>query len=424
MSDAHTEESASGVGHALRAFRHREFRIFWGAALVSNAGQWLQNLTIPFVLFRLTGSEAWIGLATFVQFIPGVLLGPTGGALADRYERRRVLIFTQIGAAGVALAMWGYWSSGGREPVAILALTAGAGLFNGINIPSWQAFVPSLIPRDDLSSAITLNSVQFNLARALGPAIGGVVLARLGPGAAFLMNAMSFAFVLTALVVIGRIAAGRSIPATTSTTSIREGFIEALSYIRTQTGIYVSILTTIAIGLFGMPVIQFVVVYADELYKVDTTAFGFLSAATGIGAIAAAPIVSGMFGEISRATIVRWALPVYAVAIFTFGISPNYTVGFIALIVAGAGFLAIVATGNTAVQSIVTDRLRGRVISVRVMLFTLALPIGGLVQGLTADAIGARPVVAAAGIMLVGASIVFATRPDLLARLDDPPDNS
>ena len=110
-----TDQPTGGMSHAMRAFRHREYRLFWGAALISNAGQWLQNITIPYVLFDLTGRESWVGLATFVQFIPGVLLGPAGGALADRFERRRVLFFTQLGAAFMALLLWAYWVSGGRS---------------------------------------------------------------------------------------------------------------------------------------------------------------------------------------------------------------------------------------------------------------------------------------------------------------------
>ncbi len=408
--------------HALRAFRHRRFGIFWSAALISNAGQWLQNLTIPYVLFELTGRELWVGLATFCQFLPVMALGPLGGALADRHDRRRVLLVTQVALALCALALWASWTADLRSPAWILTLTAAGGVASGLMIPSWQAFVPSLVPREDLASAITLNSTQFNAARALGPTVGGVLLATLGAGWAFLLNAVSFIVVIAALVAIGR--AGPATAALArSTASVRQGFGEALAYVAARPGIVVGIVVAVLVGALGNPVLQFTVVYAEDVYDVGPVAFGVLSASLGVGAILATPLVSGMLGDIPRGSVVRVALPLYGLAVAAFGASTTLAMGVATLMAAGAGFLAVISVTNTAVQAIVTDRLRGRVMAVRIMSFTAAYPIGGLIQGVAADALSPRPVVTTAGLLLTAAGLVLATRPGLLERLDDPSDD-
>ena len=191
-----------GFRQGMRAMRHRDFRIFFIGAIISNSGSWLQNLAVPFVLFELTGKAIWVGLAGFAQFIPSFVLGPLGGALADGNDRRKVLLATQTAMAAAAFLLWGVWVLDWREPALILVIVALTGVFAGLNIPSWQAFVPALVPREDLASAITLNSTQFNAARAIGPALAGVLLAVAGPAWAFFLNGLSFIAVLVALAMV------------------------------------------------------------------------------------------------------------------------------------------------------------------------------------------------------------------------------
>ena len=191
-----------GFRQGMRAMRHRDFRIFFIGAIISNSGSWLQNLAVPFVLFELTGKAIWVGLAGFAQFIPSFFLGPVGGALADGNDRRKVLLATQTAMAAAAFLLWGVWVLDWREPALILVIVALTGVFAGLNIPSWQAFVPALVPREDLASAITLNSTQFNAARAIGPALAGVLLAVAGPAWAFFLNGLSFVAVLVALAMV------------------------------------------------------------------------------------------------------------------------------------------------------------------------------------------------------------------------------
>jgi MFS family permease len=408
----------AGLGHALRAFRHRDYRVFWAGALVSNSGTWLQAITIPYVMLELTGRAIWVGIAAFGTFVPAVILGPLGGSVADRHDRRRVLIAGQSAAAVIALALWAAWALGLRSPVAIVAIAALGGAAQGLTIPAWQAFVPSLVPLGDLASAISLNSLQFNAARAIGPAVAGALLATFGAGAAFLLNGLSFVAVLAALALV------RQRPPATPRppVGVVRGFVDSLAYIRAQPGIALAIVIAAIVAFLGYPAVQFAVVFARLVYDAGPVAVGLLTGVIGVGAVAAAPLVSGAFGDLSRATVVRWALPCYGLALLVFGTSTTVAQGAVGLFLAGAGFLAIVATTNTAVQAIVADRIRGRVMATRIMSFTAAFPLGALVQSALADVVGPRPVVSAAAVVLLVAAAALIAVPGLLDRLDDPPD--
>lgn len=396
------------------AFQSRDYAIFWLGALVSNAGTWLQNITIPYVLFQLTDSALWVGLGTFSLSMPAMLVGPIGGAFADRYDRRRVLTVTQGTMAVMAALFWLYWALDGRTPWVILVLTATTGVVNGLNIPSWQAFVPGLVPRAHLSSAITLNSLQFNAARAVGPAVGGVVLATLGPGWAFALNGVSFAFVLAALQVVR---ARYERPREYVHISVVRGFIEAIDYIKAHRGILTAILVAVVVGFFGNPVTQFTVIFAEDVFDKGATGVGVLSASLGVGAMLMAPIAGS--DRWHRSYLVKWGLFAYGTAIVCFALSPNIIFAAVSVLFAGGAFLICVSVTNTAVQTIVSDRMRGRVMAARVMSFTASYPLGSLLQGALAEAFGARETVAGAGCALLVAALVLVAKPARLQLLDD-----
>jgi MFS family permease len=408
-----------GLRHAVRAFPHRDFAIFWTGALASNTGSWVQNLAVPYVLYQLTESAFWVGLATFTQFIPVMVLGPLAGSVADRFDRRKVLLVTQSLMALSAVALWLAWTGGVRDAWAILALVAVAGVFGGINIPSWQSFVNDLVPREDLLSAVTLNSLQFNAARALGPGIAGILIATLGVGWAFFLNAVSYAFVLLALALVRNRQVAR-------TSALSGGFLRqfrrAITYTRGQPGIMVGMLAAVLVAALGNPIFQFTVVFAAEVFRVGPIGLSALNVSLGVGAVLAAPIVSGWDASFSRAALTRWALLVYGGAVLAFALAPTYVVGLLALVVVGGGFLVVISSTNTAVQVIVADHMRGRVMALRIMAFTGAYPIGALLQGAIADRIGPRPTVAGAGVLMVAAALWLGYRRDLLARLDDDHD--
>lgn len=404
-----------GLGDSLRALRHRNFALFWWGALVSNTGMWVQNVTVPFVVFELTGSAAWVGFAGFAQLFPAWLMGPAGGSIADRFPRRNVLLVSQAAMAVVAFLLWAVWTAGVRSPWAVVGLVAVSGLIGGLNIGAWQAFVSELVPREDLLNAVTLNSAQFNAARAFGPAVGGVVLAVLGPGWAFFINGVSFAAVIAALLLIR---VPRLAEADGSRPRVLADLAATVRYVRRMPGILVCIAVVLALGLFGSPVFTLIVVFADEVWQVDAAAFGLLSASLGIGAVLGTPLVAGPGSGLQRSRLAGSALFVYGGALMAFALAPGFWAGAAALMVAGGGYLAIASTLNTTIQLQVDERMRGKVLALYVMGLTGTAPIGSLIQGWAADVIGPRPtvVVAGASFLVIAVLLRFTGR---LGRLDE-----
>jgi len=399
------------------AFRYRNFSLFWTGALVSNTGTWVQNVTIPFVIFNMTGNQVWLGVSTFLQFGPIVVMGPIGGALADRYHRRTVLIVTQAAQAVVALLLWAAWVSDHHSLATIIGLVALSGVITGLNIPSWQAFVSELVPREVLLNAVTLNSTQFNAARAFGPAVGGIVLATLGVGWAFLINALSFAAVILALALI----------AVPRLVKLRKGerggvlseFASSLRYSRARPGIVACFIAVCALGGLGSPMVQLFPVFAQRVFGVTDIAYGFLGAALGIGAVLAAPFIAGIGSGWRRSRLVEVAMLAYGIAIVAFGAAPTYAMAILALLVAGGGYLAIASTLNTTIQLQVDEVMRGKVVAVYIMFLTAALPIGGLLQGVLAQAVGPQVAVVVFGVAFLGVFAWLRLGSGLLPHMDD-----
>lgn len=401
----------------FRAFGHRDFAVLWCGALVSNVGTWLQALAIPFVLFQITGSAFWVGLAAVAQFVPYFLFSPLGGWLADHVTRRTVLLSTQVGMAAAAILLWATWVAGSHQPLMLLIFLAVGGTLSGINLPSWQAFTSDLVPREDLHSAITLNSVMFNAARAIGPGLAGLILALLGPSWAFGLNALSFLFVIVALVAVRT--RGRPDGHVASRGVLRE-FAEAVEYVGTQVNLMVVILVTLIVALFANPVFAFTVVFAADVYYVGPLPLGILNAMLGVGAIIAAPFVAGWPRRLPLSTIVLAGLVVLGAGLLTLGLAASYIVGLVALTCIGGCFLAVTSGVNTSLQLQVASPFRGRVMAFRMMVFTLATAVGSFIQGVCAERFGAQVTMATAGlaILIATAMLMWAPGRLRLATLD------
>lgn len=406
------------AGGSLRAFRHRKYLSFWSAALISNIGAWLSNLTVPYVIFQITESALLTGFATVAQFLPSFVLGPVAGWLADRYDRRKVLLFTQSGMAVTAIALWLLWSNGFHNIWALLALVGLQGIVQGLNMPAWQSFVHDLVPRADLASAVALNSLQFNAARSIGPMIAGAIITVLGPAGSFGLNAVSYVAVLTVLFIIRADSSEERGQPTGN-------FLTAARYLLTQPGLVLSVVVAILVSSLINPVMQFTVVFAGSVFHVGAWPLGLMNGAVGIGALLVVPFVAGSAG-FSRADIVRLGLLLMGVGMVGFAVSPNWMVASGALIVLGAGFLASISATNTAIQLIVAEPFRGRVMAIRIMFYTLAYPVGALVMGAVSDRVGPRPVVLGAAVimLLAWALMAFRRRTYSLNHLDDPYDDS
>ena len=389
----------------------------WCASLLSSSGTWLQNVAVPFVVFRLTESGVWLGVTGFLSYVPMVLTGPLAGSIADRFDRRRVLMVCGLAQTLLTVALWLDYASGERRILPIIVLLALNSTAAGFSVASWQAFVTELVPREHLLNAVTLNSAQFNAARAFGPAVGGLVLATLGASWSFFINAMTFVAMVVALLFVNVARIER--PARMGRSKPIAEMITAMRYVRGQPGIMVCLGVVFALGFFGGPLFNLLVVFADLVYGIGDGAYGLLAGCLGAGAIIAAPFVAGRGTRTSRSTMLTIAMVGYGVALICLAAAPVAIVGAVALLFAGAGYLGISSTLNTTVQMQVAESMRGRVLALYVMVLTVAIPIGSLIQGWLVDLIGVQWTVAGAGMVFLGVFAVFRFGFDSFGHMDD-----
>jgi len=402
-------------GSAWESLRDRNYRLFWIGGLISNTGRWFQSVAIPAIIWQLTESAAWVGLGGFSRMAPMALVSPFAGALADRYDRRTFLLVTQsLQAVATGLLMVS-WMSGVRSPSAFVALSTLAGVFGGLNLPAWKAFVSDLVPRHQLLNAVTLSSMQFNTARMFGPALAGLTLAAAGPAWAFFVNFASFGAVLLALWMID-VRTEPSIGGREHFAPIKD-FVETVRWIRTHAGIRRSILAFGAVGLLGMPIQVLAVVFAEDVFGRGATVYGLMLTMIGVGAVATGPFVAGRGSKVARSRIEAFALVGYTAGILAFAVAPVLPVAFVALALVGSAHLTSSSVLNTAVQVQVPEERRAKVLAVQVMVVTLSSPVGQLVLGQIMEAIGPRPTIVSAGVVL-GAISLFLIGTGRLKSLD------
>ena len=406
---------SGGLRQSASAFGSRNFRLFWSGALVSSIGTWMQNITVPYVLYQLTHQGLWVGLAVVAQILPSVLLAPHSGSFADRLDRRRMALVAQCTQGLLALGLWAAWEGHLRSPGLLLALVGMGGVvWMGVQ-PAWQALVTDLVPKEDLLNAITLNSAQANAARAVGPAIGGIVLGAFGPSWAFLLNAISFGGPVVALALIRTSRAGHQAPEG----RVLQQFREAIAYSRHQRGILVAFVLTAVSGLLGYPVFQLAPLFAKRVYHVGPSLYGALTGSFGFGAILGAVALGAASARHARSRMATVATVVFSGAMIGFGLDRAFVPGLVLLGLIGAASLSVVAMVNTSIQTQVPERLRGRVLGLWIVCYNLSYPAGALGMGALADRIGPGPTVTIAGVGMGLAALWLLLRPDLARTLDE-----
>ncbi|MCP4434213.1 MAG: MFS transporter [Actinomycetia bacterium] len=417
---------ATPIEEPSSAFGVVDFRRFWFAALVSNTGTWMQGAAIPYAVYEISGTTGAVGVTGLFQYLPFMVMGAVGGTLADRFARRRLLLVTQVAMMGAALALWALQASGRAELWSITALAFVFGLLGGLATPVWQAFVVELVPRDLLLGAVTLNSTQFNAARAVGPFLAGVVIAVFGVQAAFLFNAVSFLAVIAVLVVIRSAGGKRPGGHAGLRGSALGGMAEAARHILATPAILACCMAIIAVAGLGSPLFNFLPVYGEEEFVVEGWQLGLLFGAGGIGSLLFAPALLKVAPKMPRARLLAGFMGLYGLAVAAVGLSPGYWVAVVALMVFGGAYLGIASTINTTIQLVVHDHLRGKVIAIYLMCLTGALPLGLLVWGLVADVVGLRATTVAAGLLLVVTTAVLRAtgRFTVMAAADDARDEA
>jgi MFS family permease len=401
---------------SVRALAFHDFRVFWTGAIGSSIGNNMQLAALLWVVAVATRSATKVTLIAFITVVPLLLFGPLGGALADRFPRRKLLLVTQTLLMVQAFALWGLWEAGRASYWVLFTLSLVGGVVIALNVPAWQSIVPQLVPRDFLQNAITLNSVQFNVARAVGPMLAGLLIAWVGAGICFLINALSFVLVLLALLVMTS--------ADTAPETIHEerpgvfaGFKESVRYLRAQPGLQVAIGTHAAFALLGAPVVQLIPVLAVEVLDVGSEAYGLLLGSFGVGAVAIA-FVLGTFDErVLPSRILGAGLALTVVSIVGLGLAPALVVGVVFMIAFGASYVTVVAIDHSTIQGLSDDHIRGRVTSIWLMTFGTGFPLGTILMGVIADVVGVRAVLVASG-ALVALVLAFVMARRLLPAID------
>ena len=386
----------------------RNFRLFWFGAMVSNTGTWMQILAVPYVINEITGSGFWVGLVGFTQMLPTIFLGPLAGPLADRVPRRTIILASQSLLCCGAFGFAALWATGVRSPVAFMVLAWGYGMLNALMLPAWQAFVSELVPKELLLNAVTLNSTQFQATRAIGPAIGGLLLGTVGPGWTFFANGLSFFAVLMALAMIR---VPRIVPEDPPPIRVLAELRETVVYLASQPGIVRAFKTVLITSIIAQPLIHLIVVFGKEEFGATGWELGLLASSLGIGSVIFFPLVAGRGQFTARSRLMSIGLGCYGLALAGFGLAPWYALATVFLLVVGGCHLTTASTLNTVIQLHVDEHMRGRVISLYLMEINMGIGLGTLVQGVLFDVVGPRITVAAgASVMVVLATWLVATR--------------
>ena len=410
-----TEIQARRKGTSFRVLKHRDFAVFWSSALVSNTGSWMQTITVPFVVFQMTHSTTWLGFAAFMNFVPAMLVGPLAGSLADRHSRKVILLITQTVMMASALLLWIVWITGAATPWNIVAIVFVSGFVSGINITTWQAFVTQLVDADELVDAVRLNSLQFMGARAVGPAIVGIVLQAFGPSTAFLANAVSFLLVLVALLLIHP----RPQVFLEDDSSVLHHFREGWRFVHARTAMMLPIVMIGMVSLLGTSVIQLAPALAKEEFHVGKGAYGWLVAAFGLGAITGSLTVAVVADRFRRSFVAMIGGCGLSIAVAALGVAPKYGFGFAAMYCMGLTYLLLATSLNTGLQARVEDAFRGRAMAIYLSALLLGVPLGALIQGLLASMTDLRIVVVGSGVLL-GVFVLYSfVRYDRLRPLDE-----
>lgn len=399
----------------FESFRYRDFSYFFVGAALSNTGTWMQQVALGWLVYELTRSSVALGVMNFLSGIPVTVLIVLTGTLADRFDRRTLLIWSQVILMAQAAALGALTQTGAIDIAWIYGLTLLAGVVSAFMFPAWQAMVPDLVPRTSLLNAIALSSAQFNAARLAGPMLGAAVFAAFGVAEVFYVNAASFLFVIWALAVI-RPQQERH---PRDGESARDMLVAGLRYARQHRRIYMNLLTAAAITVFGMPFLALLPIIAAETFGMGSAGYATLMGLNGAGALIGALGVASLPDRVRRDTIVRWGVTGMAVGVIALSLVRTDWIAGVIMVGMGAAFLASVSSINTNLQVAAPPRIRGRIMSLFILAFIGMLPIGSLAFGALGEVIGVTTAVLIGGLALLGLGLTLVARPKLLCERAD-----
>ncbi len=394
----------SRFNDTIRSLRHRNFQLFFSGQLISLIGTWMQNVAQSWLVYRLTGSSLLLGTVSFASQIPVFPMAPLAGMVADRWNRRTIVIITQTASMILAFILAVLTLTNRITVWEIVVLAALLGVVNAFDIPARQSFLVEMVGRDDLMNAIALNSSIFNSARIIGPAIAGILVASIGEGWCFFANAVSYIAVIAGLFMM-------KIPARQAERAIKSAFdhiAEGFRFVRRTAPIRALLMILGLVSLVGMPYTVLMPVFAKNVLHGDATTLGVLGSAAGIGALIGALTLASRTRVHGLGKWVWMACASFGTFLILFSFSHVYLFSVLLLVPVGFSLMTQMGSTNTLVQSMVPDRLRGRTMAVYSMMFMGMSPLGSILAGAAADKIGAPMTVAFGGAFAICGAVVFA----------------
>jgi MFS family permease len=415
-AESKTSADSRRLPATLRAMRHRNFQLFFSGQLVSLIGTWMQTVAQSWLVYKITKSPLLLGSVGFASQFPVFLASPLGGIVADRYNRHRVVIATQTASMVLAFILAALTLTHRITVSEIFVLAILLGIVNAFDLPGRQSFLVEMVGKEDLMNAIALNSSMFNGARVVGPAIAGILVARIGEGWCFFANAVSYIAVIIGLLLM-RVTPRAIQPMGSAVAHVIEGF----RFVRHTAPIRALLLLVGLVSLVAMPYTVLMPVFADQIlhggglrfaamigsHDPGAVRLGVLMGATGVGALLAGIVLAARTGVYGLGRWVTLACAGFGVTLIAFALSRNFWLSTALLVPAGFCMMLQMSSSNTLIQSMVHDHLRGRVMAVYAMSLIGMAPFGALFAGALADRLGAPVTVIMGAVACVGAAAIF-----------------
>ena len=401
----------------VRALSHRNYRLFFGGQSLSLVGTWITRVATGWLVFRLTGSEFLLGVVAFAGQIPLLVLAPFGGVIGDRWDRRRILLITQVLSALQSGALAALAMSGRITVTHIVLLQLFQGLVNAFDTPARQAFVVEMVDAPaDLPNAIALNSAMFNASRIIGPTIAGILIAAVGEAWCFLLDAISYIAVILSLMAMRFVRPARPARETHLLDELRAG----LRYVGSFPPVRALLLQVAIVSVMGMPYVVLMPAIAVNVLNGGPHTLGILMAASGLGALAGTVYLAARHSVLGLGKVIVVATVMLGAGLIAFSLSHSLLLSVAVLPLVGAGMMLQSASVNTILQTVVDDNLRGRVMAFYAMAVLGTQPLGSLLAGVLADRIGTQRTILIGAVACLAGAAWFASNRRRLARYIRP----
>ncbi len=395
------------LARTFQAFHYRDFRLMWAGAFTSTTGTWMQNVAQSWLVLEMTGSAFYLGLIAFLNDLPFLLFSLVGGVVADRIDRRKLLLASQYTQMATAFVLAALVLAGWVKIWHIIVLVLMVGTAQSFGGPAYQALIPGLVRRADVPNAVALNSIQFNLARVMGPLLAGVILAAAGLAACFALNGVSFIAVIISLYLIH----ATFIPQPTSE-SVFQGMRGGFSFVRSRGALWQLSLLGFVSTFCGIPLITLLPVFAQKVFGIGATGYAHMMATSGAGAITGALLYAGLSHRGGQGKLALKMQLTFSVLLAAFALSRHLVLSYVILFFGGVCLITLFASINSLVQLEVTEEMRGRVMSIFMLAFRGGMPLGNLTLGALAERFSPSSalLVGSAALMTMGIGFLLASR--------------